>query len=365
MSSPPPQPRQRRSASNYWYLVYLLSLAWQPAFDPGTRWWHWALAGTAAVAFAVVFVRAACRPGRLQRWLPTIATGFAVTLLTINVGASVFLVYAAAAAGSTRPRRQALRWLTGLSLLSIVLALISPADVIFRLVTFLPVVVLVWIVGMACIEDRERDVEAARLRVENARIEHLATATERERIARDLHDLTGHSLTSIVVRAQLVQRLAATDPERAAVEASEIERVGRAALGEIRDTLAGWRQIVLDEEAEVARQALERVGVDLVVDLDPDVRLAPSVEQALGLALREGVTNVVRHAGAHRCAIRLTEQDGEVRLEVLDDGTGAPGEDGNGLRGMRERMTAIGGRVQREAGAGTRLVVTVPQDVAG
>src|SRR5690606_19551286 len=122
-------------------------------------------------------------------------------------------------------------------------------------------------------------------------IAHLATATERERIARDLHDVTGHSLTSIVVRAQLVQRLAAVDPQRAAAEAAEIEAVARHALGEIRETVAGWRQVALDDEVEVARQALERVGVALHVDLDRDVQLAPSVEQALGLALREGVTN--------------------------------------------------------------------------
>ncbi|GGI07173.1 sensor histidine kinase [Egicoccus halophilus] len=357
--------RAPRRISGYWYLAYLLMLVWQPAFDPSARWWHWALAGGAALGFAVLFVVAEERGGAVREWLPWIATGLGIALLTVNVGASVFLIYAAAAASMTRPRQPAIRWMTALSVLAVVLALVHPVDMVFRLITFLPTVVFLWVVGMACIEDRERDVEAARLRVDNARIAHLATATERERIARDLHDLTGHSLTSIVVRAQLVQRLAPTDPTRAAAEAVEIEQVARAALTEIRETLAGWRQVALDDEVEVARQALERVGVDLHVVLDRDVVLAPSVEQALGLALREAVTNVVRHAQARHCTIRLSEQGDEVRLEVVDDGIGASAQAGNGLRGMQERMTALGGQVQRVTSAGTRLVVTVPQDVAG
>jgi len=359
-----PSKRRLRHLSRYWYLAYLLMLVWQPTFDPGTRWWHWSVAVAAAAVFATLFVLAN-RSEHLQRWMPAIATGFAVILLTVNVGAAVFLVYAAAAAGNARPRHQALRWFVGLSLLSLLLALISPVDLVFRLVTFLPVVVFVWTVGIACVEEREGLAEAARLRVDNARIEHLATATERERIARDLHDVTGHTLTSIVVRAQLVQRLADVDPARAAAEAAEIEQVARAALQEIRETVAGWRQVALDEEVEVARAALERVGVDLVVDLDRDVALAPSVEQALGLALREAVTNVVRHAGARTCTIRLSEGAGDVRLEVLDDGIGGSPEPGNGLLGMQERMAALGGQVERITRAGTRLVVTVPQDVAG
>lgn len=354
-----------RGLPNYWYLGYLAILTFQPVFDPTSTWVDWAVVGAAVTVFVPVYVVGEWRPGPVRRAMPWLAAALGLLVLAVNTGGGVFLIYAGAAAAGHKPRPIAMRWLVGLSLLTALLAVISPVPVVYRAFAFLPVLLLIWVVGMACMEERERAVEAARLRVDNARIGHLATATERERIARDLHDVTGHSLTSIVVRAQLVQRLAATDPQRAAAEAAEIEIVARHALGEIRETVAGWRQVALDDEVEVARQALERVGVELHVDLDRDVHLAPSVEQALGLALREGVTNVVRHAGAHACTVRLFEDAGQVRLEVVDDGVGATGVEGNGLLGMRERMAALGGQVQRFSQAGTRLVVTVPQDLAG
>ena len=361
----PPDTRRFRGPLSFWYLAYLGMLLFQPIFDPTASWVDWVIVAAAVAVFVPVYILGELRPGPLRRAMPWLSTLLALAVVPWNSGAGVFLIYAGAAAASHRPRPHAMRWLVGLSLLTAFLALISPVALAFRLLAFLPVLLFLWIVGLACMEDRERDAEAARLRVDNARIAHLATATERERIARDLHDLTGHSLTSIVVRAQLVQRLAATDPVRAAAEAAEIEQVSRAALGEIRETLSGWRQVALDEEIEVARQALSRAGVELHVEYDRDVPLAPSVEQALGLALREGVTNVVRHAGAHQCTVRLSATGGEVRLEVVDDGVGAAGDEGNGLRGMRERMTALGGQVQRVSQAGTRLVVTVPQELAG
>ena len=360
----PPQ-RRFRALSNYWYLAYLSVLLFQPVFDPSSTWVDWALAGAAVAVFTPVYVLGERRGGRLRAAMPWLSAVLGVVVLSFNTGGGVFLIYAAAAAASHRERPRAMRWLVGLSLLIALLALVSPAPVLFRLLSFLPVLLFIWVVGMACMDDRERDVEAARLRVDNARIAHLATATERERIARDLHDVTGHSLTSIVVRAQLVQRLVADDPQRAAAEAAEIEAVARGALGEIRETVGGWRQVALDDEVEVARHALERVGVHLHVDVDRDVQLAPSVEQALGLALREGITNVVRHASARACTVRLSEAAGQVRLEVVDDGVGAAGDEGNGLLGMRERMAALGGQVQRIVQGGTRLVVTVPQDLAG
>lgn len=360
-----PKSRGAQHLANFWYLGYLVILVFQPLFDPDRTWVDWILTAAAAAVFVPVYVVGELRTGRIRQAMPWVATTLGLLVLTFNVGGGVFLIYAGAAAASHQPRQQAMRWLVGLSALTTGLAVISPVPMLYRAFAFVPVLLFLWVVGMACMDDRERAAEAARLRVDNARIAHLATATERERIARDLHDLTGHSLTSIVVRAQLVQRLAATDPQRAAAEAAEIETVARDALGEIRETVAGWRQVVLDDEVEVARQALERVGVRLHVDVDRDVHLAPSVEQALGLALREGVTNVVRHAGAHACTVRLSEEDGQVRLEVVDDGVGAAGEEGNGLLGMRERMAALGGQVQRISQAGTRLVVTVPQDLAG
>lgn len=213
-------------------------------------------------------------------------------------------------------------------------------------------------------EEADRERESARLRVDNTRIEHLATLAERERLARDLHDLLGQSLTSIVVRAQLARRVGEDDPQRALSELTVIEETAREALHEVRSVVRGWRHVVLDDEIAVAREALRAAGVDLALHRDADVALTPSVETAMSLALREAVTNVVRHAGATRCTVALRRAGDEVVLEVADDGVGAHTPEGSGLTGMRERITALGGHVERAVHSGTALHIAVPANVA-
>ena len=355
----------RWRTSSPWYLVYLGLLVFQPLFDPSAGPLDWAVVMATVAVFVPLYLTVERGSGMRRRWAPIASTLLGLAVLPFNTGGSVLFVYAAGFAGAYRRREVAARWLAGLSVLTGVLALVSPVPMPYRLAAFLPPLIFVWVVGLSTMEEAARDREAARLRLDNARIAHLATASERERIARDLHDLTGHSLTSVIVRAQLVQRLVERDPERATAEAAAIERVARAALGEVRETLSGWRQVVLDDELRVAADALQRVGVELVVSRDPDLQLAPSVEQALGLALREAVTNVVRHAGATHCEVSLRHVDGEIRLQVIDDGIGGGTTEGNGLTGMRERISVLGGRVDRVVRSGTQLTVAVPEEIAG
>jgi two-component system sensor histidine kinase DesK len=206
----------------------------------------------------------------------------------------------------------------------------------------------------------DRNREAAELRIRTARIEHLATLAERERIARDLHDLLGHTLTAIVLRAQLV----VADPARAQEEAAEIEGMARAALGEIRDAVTGWRSASLETELEAARTALSSLGVEVVVRRDPELSIVGSTEHELALALREAVTNVARHANAKNCHIGIEAREGELRLVIADDGIGSHAPEGNGLMGMRERIAALGGLVRRTGAAGTTVTIAVPLRVA-
>lgn len=357
----PPTGRRRRWGFNpHWYLIYLGNLAFQPAFDPSATAVDWALAVTFAavgVALSTIGERRAGRPRVLATAAFVIAGAIAVWF---NAGAAVFFVYAAALAGTFEPRARAQRWLLGLSGAVVALALTSPVPMPYRLLTFGFPLVLVWMIGNEVMADAERQREAARLRVDNARIERLATLSERERIARDLHDLLGHSLTGVLVRAQLIRRLADTDPQRAAREAADIEQIARGALAEVRSTVSGWRHHALDAEVEAARAALAAADVKLVLEQDANLSLSPAVEAALALALREAVTNVVRHAAAGRCTIGIVASGDQVRLTVSDDGVGARAPEGSGLAGMRERITALGGQVQRRARHGTTLLVTVP-----
>jgi two-component system, NarL family, sensor histidine kinase DesK len=343
--------------SSLWYLVFLGYLAVPPLFDPSVA--AWAVAVASGTVFAAFWLRAQVRPA--PPWSALAVTLLGVAVVPVNGGGTVFFVYAAAFAGSMMPRPVALRWFVGLSVLVAASALISPAPDPYLLFTVLPPLVSVWIAGLACAEERQRGRESA---AEQARVEHLSTLAERERIARDLHDLLGHTLTGIVVRAQLAQRLPAPD---ALAEMAAVEDLARTALTEVRAAVTGWRRVSLDDELAAAVDALAAAGVEPTVTRQPGLDLTPPAEHALALALREAVTNVVRHARATRCAVVLGSADGRVRLEVTDDGVGSGSSEdteGNGLAGMRERIAVLGGEVRRTSSAGTSVRVTVPASVA-
>jgi two-component system sensor histidine kinase DesK len=189
--------------------------------------------------------------------------------------------------------------------------------------------------------------------------EHLAAVAERERIARDLHDLLGHTLSVIVIKSELAAKLSARDPARAALEIADVERISRTALNEVRRAIHGYRGASLRDEVSNGRTALEAAGVSLATDLRPVV-LGPDEEHALALAVREALTNVIRHAGASRCAVRLAAADGRVEVVVEDDGRGGAHVEGAGLSGMRARLADVGGTVACDGTRGTRLVLSVP-----
>lgn len=352
---------RRWSGSTLWTLAWLSIMVFQPLFDPDNRPLQFAVAAVVITLFVPLYLAVELRPGPLRRWAPAITTGLGVLAVPINSGASVLLVYAAGFAGSHLPRRAATRWLAGLTALLGAIVLLSPIPYPYRIFAYAPSLVLIWVIGLITIEEAEGARES---RLRNSRIERLATLSERERIARDLHDLLGQTLTGIVARSQLAQRLADRDTAAAVTEMVEVERAARATLAEVRATVSGWRHVEFDEEIEASRRALTAAGVELTVVRDPAVALTPSAENALGLALREAVTNVVRHAHARHCTVALRRADGRVELEVFDDGVGGTAQEGNGLTGMRERIADLGGEVRRLTGRGSSLTVAVPAAVA-
>lgn len=195
-------------------------------------------------------------------------------------------------------------------------------------------------------------------------------ATERERIARDLHDILGHTLSVITIRAELAGRLVEVDPTRAKAEIETVERVSREALAEVREAIAGHWGKGMSDEIERARSALDAAGIAFEARGFPS-GMSAAQERVLGMALREGVTNVLRHSGAKRCLVTVASENGSVRLEVRDDGRGIAGRidenagEGMGMRGIRERVGALGGDASWRSSAGTVLTVTIPKSGPG
>ncbi|MBB4662064.1 sensor histidine kinase [Conexibacter arvalis] len=209
------------------------------------------------------------------------------------------------------------------------------------------------------------------LQAAHERIEQLAVEAERERFARDLHDLLGHSLSVITLKAELSGRLLPDRPKEARRHVGELERVARDALGEVRETVSGYRRPTLAGELAGARVALDAAGIEMRVrERERDGELPAEVEALLAWTVREGTTNVIRHSGARRCEIAIVPDPaaGAASAEIHDDGRGSDGgapsrgSAGNGLDGLRERASLLAGTV--EAGAapdgGFRLRVTVP-----
>jgi len=210
----------------------------------------------------------------------------------------------------------------------------------------------------------------------------LAVQEERLRFARDLHDLLGHSLSVIIVKAELAERVLRADPAYAERELAEVQGVARRSLSEVRQAVNGYRQPSLRSEIADARRALDAAEITCRVDVPEDLSLPSGVEGVLAWAVREGTTNVVRHSGASGCAIRVTAGDEEVGLTIDDDGTppagDGPGSEvavtyGAGLAGLSERAAAKGGEVRvgrapaldGSPGGGLRLSVTLPRDGSG
>lgn len=199
----------------------------------------------------------------------------------------------------------------------------------------------------------------SRLALAKEQIEHLAQVAERERIARDMHDVLGHTLSLIVLKAELAGRLLAARPRQAQQEIAEVERTARKALGEVREAIRGYRSEGLAAELARARRTLSLAGVTLEC-AEPLPRVDPLAESALALVLRESVTNIVRHARAQRCRLSVSVDHEGTALRIEDDGRGGIEHEGNGLRGMRERLATLGGALAIDSEQGTRLTARIP-----
>jgi two-component system sensor histidine kinase DesK len=200
------------------------------------------------------------------------------------------------------------------------------------------------------------------LRQARDELARAAVAEERLRFARDLHDLLGHTLSVMVVKAEVVRRLAGRDPTQASAAAADIEELGRTALSEVRDAVAGYRSRPFAAELDGAREALSDAGIEVVVE-EVGTPLPAGADVLFGWAVREGATNVIRHSRATRCWIVVRQVGDGATLEIRDDGVGGlVNGTGHGLRGLRERLSAAGGTLTAGTGpdGGFRLLATVP-----
>jgi two-component system sensor histidine kinase DesK len=271
---------------------------------------------------------------------------------------AALFVYFVAAAGMRMPERAAVV-VTLLTAFGVGVAGLVHGDshsaVAATVLTIVSIGVLMTAFGRIARANRE-------LRATRKELARLAVSEERLRIARDLHDLLGHSLSVIALKSELARKLVEREPSQAAAELDDIQSVSRTALAEVREAVQGYRRLALAEALESARAALAAAGIDCEL-AETDVPLPADVDAVLAWAVREGTTNVIRHSGALHCAIRVDADGDRAAVEIEDDGNASRSIGrGSGLNGLRERAQRVRGEL--EAGAlpegGFRLRLTVP-----
>lgn len=338
----------------YLWSIWLL---WIPVYTflGSASAWDKALSVAAVIVLAPVSWWGYTLRGRQVLWVVGIFTVLGLLYAPFNEGSMTLFVFAACFIGEAGEPPVAFRYLGGL------LALIGLEAWVVHLSPYfwgftIPICA---IMGAGLIHYAQRRRLARQLRKSQEEAEHLAKIAERERIARDLHDLLGHTLSVIVLKSELAARLTETDAARAAAEIRDVERISRDALAQVRDAVRGYRSAGFDSELQQALGTLQTAGIQAETAIERP-SLPAAQEGVVALALREAVTNVVRHSHAKTCRVSLRQNGSYCELEVADDGRGGPLCEGSGLSGMRERVELLGGALERDGSHGTVLRVRVP-----
>jgi len=338
----------------YAWLVYLSTFVVYAALGRTTPT-RMALHVAAVAVFLPLYFRGWWLQGR--RLVPIVVAIMALGVACIpwNPGASVFFIFASGFAADIGRPATAVRWLVAIVLVVAIETLV----VGLPLEAWIPAVALTLLIGGGNVAFAEKRRADTRLRLAQDEVEHLAKVAERERIARDLHDLLGHTLSVIVLKSELASKLTDRDPARAATEIRDVERISREALAEVRRAVQGYRDLTLEESLAQARQALLAGGVSLEVDV-ARVPLAPKTEGVIALVLREAITNIIRHARASRCVVRMQPDRDLLVMTVTDNGVGGDARPGTGMAGMRARVEEQGGHFVHDGSHGTTVRVEMP-----
>lgn len=311
--------------------------------------------------FIALFWSIWLRKGRPALWQVLAIFGIGMALSPFNTGWSVFTIYAMSFAARLPSRRISVRVMIAME---VVLLATGPLFMNNSWPVWASGVLFGGITGFAGLMQADVERKNQELALAHEEVRALATTAERERISRDLHDLLGHTLTLVAVKAELAARLVSRDAAAAEREMQSVATAAREALAEVRTAVVGMKGASLTTELERAKTALAAANVTAEVSGGaPDGH--PGQEAVLAMALREAVTNVIRHSGAARCEIRLEPSASALTLSVADDGKGGELVEGSGLKGMRTRLSAIGGGLDIKSDRrGTRLVATAPLESA-
>ncbi len=342
--------------SPYFWLIYLGFFIY-PYFIFKKSAYEIALGACITLTFLILNFRGYWLKNRAEFWRNSLMiTSLGVIAAPINPGASVFFIYSACFGGGFRLARDGALLIA----VNVGAALLTTFAFNLGIYFWLYAVILPIVIGVPTLYFIDISRTRNRLLRQQEEIEHLTKIAERERIARDLHDVLGHTLSMITLKSELARKLIKRDPLAAEREIHEIETTARETLQQVREAISGYRSAGWKFELTQAKKTLGNCGVALHVDAEL-VTIPAAIENVLCLALRESITNIVRHAAARHCYISLHQTQEHLCCTIEDDGAGEAVIVGNGLRGMRERIEFMGGNLTVDCQpTGIKLTLSLP-----
>ena len=259
-------------------------------------------------------------------------------------GSSVFFVYSGAFCAQFRNPKTGFIYLCCAVIATIVFCLLADISPYI----YGPGAFFCLLIGSSNIYLSQMANKNKQIKASQDEIQKIAASAERERIARDLHDLIGHTFSTINVKAQLAAKLVDRDASRARSEIEEIEKISRTSLAQVREAVSGYRQRDLTTELIHARVLLDSLDIKVEENLIPveKLNLSQSQNTALAFIVRELITNIMRHANARTCQMLLQQEGNSITLTISDDGDAADTlTEGSGLQGIRERVEQMGGSI--------------------
>ncbi|TCP69249.1 sensor histidine kinase [Baia soyae] len=352
---------RKKSPFIYLWLIFLF----YPLYSFWTQTTH-AILGTFLVLALIIAFLLYTRSGRLIYVIAQLALAFVIcSFLSFQVITT--FCYPAASVGFLPNRR---KFLIGYAILLslVIITFFSFYDLVElgKVISFaFPYLILLFTLPFVGRIQGRRDAIQSQLLLAQEQIVEMGKNDERQRIARDLHDTLGHTLSLITLKGQLAEKLIHKDPSRAEQEARDIQTTARSALQQVRELISDMNIVKWNDEVNRSRQILGAAEIQFT-SRDGGVTLTPFVENIFAMCLRELITNVVKHSRATMCHLQSGEEEGHFFLRVTDNGTGFSPEnqkvESHGLIGMRQRLSLVEGILLIEStNKGTMIAIQIPK----
>lgn len=345
-----------------WFYLINLVFFFIPLFTVRFTVWQYISMALALLSFLYCYFLA-YRSSNQQMYLPIAGIVLIATLITpVNPGSVSMFAYAAFFIGFAYPLRRYLLLMGLLALWLIALKFMMSIHWPYFLPTGLPIIIGVSVLGRA---ERYRIQQATAKLQSDDEIKQLATMVERERIGRDLHDILGHTLSSIILKADLAEKLLVHQQTDAArQQLTELSQIARDAMSQVRQSVSGYKHQGLTAEVSKLLQRLRDAGFG--AELKGDIpQLAKREETVLILILTELVTNILRHSHGNNCLLSFSLEGTQLQMQLRDNGQINQLQEGNGLQGVRERLAAVGGELALDVSGHFSAVITLPFAGAG